>query len=256
MGQQIRVYRDIEFLGNASHADNVKGNINFHKKVLYYEFDGKAIDATNDWTFTDGSAGSDGTATIVAPDLLRITSGAADDDEEHFAGGLNFYGKYNPVIEARIRNNDVSGLAHFFGFSDAQSESNSMPFTLATTTLTSTATDAAGFLLDADATTKTIRGVSVKGDSDGTVINSGHTEADASWATYRLELRDNGSTTDALFYLNTSGEEIDPVNDLIGLEADAVTRTTALCPIVACMNREAAANTLDVDYIKIWSDRY
>jgi len=148
----------------------------------------------------------------------------------------------------------VSDLAHNIGFSDATSESGIIAMTYSGTTLTSTASDFAGFLLDSDATTKNIYGVSVKGDADGAVLNSAHAEADASWATYRIELRDNGSRTDAIFYLNTSGNEIDPANDFVGVEIDALTRTTALCVYIGVMNREAAANTFDIDYVKVWQD--
>lgn len=255
MGQQILVARRLKFLDSAYRTENVEGNVSFKRLTKHWEFQGKAIDNTNDWTVTDGSAGTDGTFTITSPHCLTITSGAADNDDEHFASELCYYGQYNPVLEVRARNDDVSGMAHFIGFSDAQSETNTIAFTLATATLTSTASDGAGFLLDVDATTKTIRAVSVKGDSDGTVIDSSHTEGDASWATYRVELRDNGTTCDALFYLNTDGKSINPWTDIVGVELDAVTRTTALCIYIGVMNREAAANTLDVDYIKVWSDR-
>jgi len=253
LGQQVRVYRDLEFLGSASHTGNIKGNFNPEKVFGVDHFQGVALNTTNDWN----SAGqASGAAAISAPHMCTITTEANDDDEWAVASPLNFYGKYNAVIEARIRNNDVSGLAHNFGFSDATAESGiiAMTATGATPTLTSTASDFAGFLLDADCTTKNIYGVSVKGDTDGSIIDSSHTEADASWATYRVELRDNGTTTDALFYLNTAGKEIDPAEDLVGIEIDAITRTTALCIYFGVMNREAAANTLDIDYIKWWQD--
>ena len=251
--QQLRLSRDIRFLDNASHTANVIGNFNPERVILVDHFQGVALDTTNDWN----SAGqASGAAAIAAPHMVTITTEANDNDEWALASPLNYYGQYNAVVEVRMRNDDVDGIAHNVGFSDATSESGTIAFTAtgATPTLTSTASDGALFLLDVDCTTKNIYGVSTKANADGSIINSAHTEADASWATYRVELRDNGTTTDALFYLNTSGKEIDPVTDLIGMEADAVTRTTALCVYIAGMNRETAANTLDIDYVKTWQD--
>lgn len=253
MSQQVKVFRDLEFLGNASHAENIVGCPNPEKIVEIWHFMGKALDTTNDWN----SAGqASGAAAIAAPHMVTITTEANDDDEWALASPLNYYGQYNATLEVRARNNDISGLAHNIGFSDATAESGTIAFTAtgATPTLTSTASDGAVFMLDADCTTKNIYGVSTKANADGAIINSGHASGDATWETYRVELRDNGTTTGALFYLNTSGNAINPATDLIGIEIDAVTRTTALCIYIGVMNREGAANTLDIDYVKAWQD--
>ena len=260
MSQQVKIERDLVFDSVASHTDNVEGNVSFNKVVIYEDFVGKDIDETYDWTFTDGSASSDAALTISVPHCLTITSGGTDNDESFFTTGLCWYGRYNVCMEARARNDDVSSLAHFIGFSDAVSETNKLPIAITDSDLAldTEATSAVGFVLDVDASAALayIYGVSVNGDTDGTVISSGHLDTDGSFATYRVELRDNGTTTDALFYLNTSGNAIDPIRDIIGIQADAVPRTTALCAMVAVMNRaEDAADTMDVDYIKIWSDR-
>ncbi len=249
MSQQVRVERDLVFGGSAAHTGNVKGRFN-PELVLYVDhFHWVAIDTTNVWN-SNGQAS--GAVSVLQPHMARITTEANNDDEWAIASPLNWRGQYNAVLEVRARNNDVSGLAHNIGFSDAISESGLIAMTFSGTTLTSTADDFAGFLLDPDATTDNIYGVSVNNTSDGAVINSTHTEADASWATYRVELRDNGTRTDALFYLNTAGEEIDPAVDLIGIEIDAITRTDPLCIYIATMNREGFANTFDIDYVKAW----
>lgn len=252
MSQQVKVQRDIEFHDNASHTGNIKGRWNPELVWFFDDFHQVALDTTNAWN----SAGqASGAAAIAAPHMVTITTEANDDDEWAIASPLNWYGQYNACLEVRLRNDDVSGLAHNVGFSDATSESGTIAMTYSGTTLTSTASDFAGFLYDADATTDKIYAVSVKGDANGTVIDTGHAEADASWATYRVELRDNGTTTDAIFYLNTSGAEINPAEDCVGIEIDAITRTDPLCIYIACMNREGAANTLDIDYVKAWQDR-
>ena len=87
-------------------------------------------------------------------------------------------------------------------------------------------------------------------------MDTSKTPVNAAFVTMRIELRDNGSTTDALFYMNTAGKEINPTTDFLGIEFDAITRTDALCVVVGLEGRDTASDTVDVDYIKIWQDRY
>lgn len=253
--QEVKVGRDLKFTEAAQHTDNIEGNWNPKKVHWVDDFTGKTIDATNDYTF---AAVNSGTATITAPHCCTITTGGADDDDADLATGLDYYGQYNAVLEVRARNDDVSALGMNIGFSDAQGEAaDKIAMTYSGTTLTSNASDFAGFMHDPDATTDKIYCVSVKGDAEGAVIDSGTAEGtDSAWHTYRVELRDNGTTTDAVFWFNADGKAIDPINDYVGFEADAITRTTALCVYIAVINREGAANTFDIDYIKLWSDRY
>ena len=254
MGQQVNVNRDLRFVGTAKHTDNVEGPMNLHMVTYYDDFLGVALDSTNDWTVAGVNSG---TAAIAAPHMMTITTGAADDDDVDVASPLNWYGQYNACVEVRARNDDVSALAMNIGFSDATGEAaDKIAMTYSGTTLTSNASDFAGFMHDPDATTDKIYCVSTKANADGTVIDSGTAEGtDSAWHTYRVELVDNGTTTDAHFYFNASGKEISPSEDLVGVEIDAITRTTPLCIYIGVINRESAANTFDVDYVKAWQDR-
>lgn len=254
MPQQSYISKELIFQGTADHTVNIKGNINPARMVLYDHFTGIAVDTTNVWN----SAGqASGAVSITAPHHATLTTETNDNDEWFLASGLHFYGQYNAAVEFRVRNDDIDGLNFYVGFSDATSESGIIPFTYVATSLTSTASDAAGFLWDTDATTDYVYAVSCNNDSDGSVISTGNAIAsDSIWKTYRIELRDNGSRTDAIFYMNNSGQAINPIQDYVGMEIDALTRTDPLCVMVSCMNHEAAANTLDVDYIKAWQDEY
>lgn len=260
MSQQVKVSQDLVFRGPASHTDNVEGNISFKKVVYYDDFLGKAIDATNDYTFAGVNSG---TATITVPHCLTLTTGNADNDDDDFAMGVEWYGQYNACMEVKFRVDDVDNSGVNIGFSDATGEAAdkiAMTATGATPTLTSNADDAAMFLHDGDATTQVLYAVSCKGGADGATIASSITLGDADWVTVRVELVDNGTTTNAVFYANaeTTGgtsRAIDPLVDLVGVELDAVTRTTALCPYIALINHPGVSETLDVDYIKVWQDR-
>ena len=256
MSLQVKVDRELQFVcGEAYHSGNITGRPSYRNlKVIYDDFFGKAIDSAYDWTV--GSAtGTDCTATITTPDCLTLTSGTVDEAQLTVCGALGFYGTYGCAIEVRARNDDVDELRHFIGFSDLAA--TEMPFLYSGTTLTSSASDAAGFILDMDATLDRYYGVSVNTNSDGAVINSGNVgTADSAWKTYRVEIVPNGTAADAYFYLNTSGNEIDPEADIIGYEAAAVAPAVALGPNVSIQHNGTSSETLDVDYIKVWGGRY
>ena len=252
--QQLTIFRDMDFRGNASHSGNIKGNPSMEKVVFVDHFQGKALDTSNDWN----SAGeASGAPTHEAPHIMVITTESGDNDEWTIATQLNYRGEYNSIFEVRARCDDVTGLQWYIGFNDAIVHAAKLAMAYAITTLDSQAVDSVGFLFDPEATTKNIFGVSVNTNTNGSIIDSGHAETSASWATYRLELRDNGSgngNANAFYYLNTAGKEIDPVVDLIGMEVDAVPRGTPLCLYIGVMNFGAGADNLDVDYVKTWQD--
>ena len=266
MGQQVKVFRDLQFRGNASHTTNVEGNISFHKVHIEEDFLGKDIDETNDWTFTKDATDT-AAISISVPHCLTITGEASDYSICSFASGIEFYGQYNAVMEVRLRNDDVDKTAVCVGFSDAQSETTTLAATLAATgDPLSKASEFAGFVMDADATgnadvdiVQFWHAFSVMGDVDGTTMKCGTgTVADGGFRTLRVELRlqPDGTGCDALFYYNAKSKAIDPAYDLVGIEVDALDRTVALCAYIGHANHgEAGANTLDVDYIKVWSDR-
>jgi len=252
MGQQVKIYRDLEFLGNASHTGNIKGNISVEKVVYVDHFQKKAIDTTFDWNSNGQSAGA---PTHEAPHIMKISTGTQDDDEWAVSTGLNYRGQYNSIFEVRARNSDVTGLQFFIGFADATYYSNKIAFAYSGTTLDSECADGVGFVFDPDANVDYVYGVSVKNTADGEdIFSTAHTLVNDIWFTCRVELVDNGTTTNAFFYFNKTGAEINPITDLIGMEADAVTRTDPLCLTLAVMNFGAGTDNIDVDYVKTWSD--
>jgi hypothetical protein len=204
------------------------------------DFTGKALDSTNVWTVAGVNSGT-AAINVQAGGVMRVTTGGADTDDVDVASEIIFDPTKGLVIEGRIALNDVDKLGMFFGFSDAQGEAADLiAMTFATVTLTSTASNAVGFLLAAAATSNVVRGVSVNGDTDGDIHASSVTPVDAAFHTYRVEL-DKDRT--ARWYLD---------GDLIGTTLLAVASTALLCGYLGVINSgEAAANTVDVDYIRI-----
>jgi len=254
MSQQINVEKTLEFVGAANKGDNVYGHFSTEKVVYYNDFVGLAVDTTNDFTLTTTNSG---TATVTVPHMLTITTNAKDNDNTELAMGVEWYGQYDATMEARFRCDIPTNSAFFIGLNDAVTEGSAdLPLEFVDGGITTQGADTAGLVYDLDCTTANMYFGSVKGDADGAIINSNTAITAAKLYTTRIELRDNGTTTDAFFYLNSSGLEIDPINNLVGVEVDAVARLNALCPYIGLMNRvDAVACTFDVDYLKVWQDR-
>ncbi len=244
----------LRFVGRAKHSANVLGNMSFKKVVWYDDFDGKAIDNTNHYTVAGVNGGD---ATVTVPHMMTVKTGGANNDDTEVAMGIEWYPSRNAIMEVRFRIDDVDETGINIGFADATGYStDEIAMMYATATLTAAATNFVGILHDAAASTSNIYAVSINGGSAGDVIDSTSAPTDAKLYTVRIELVDNGTTVDAVFYLNVNGKAIDPINDYIGDELDAVARTTPLCPYIAIINHdEGAANDLDVDYLKVWQDR-
>ena len=151
--QNARISRNIEFVGDAKQEANIKGNLLPEKAIRVDYFDGKVIDETNEYTITVAGT-ADAIAVQGAGQIgLRATTGTADQEVCFIATPLIFDITQNPIIEARVEITDVSGTFLFFGFSDAVLETTpSATIDYAGGTLAAVATDAVGFVCDAEKT--------------------------------------------------------------------------------------------------------
>lgn len=211
--------------------------------LLYDDFNHPVIDTTNDWTFAAVNSGTVA-YNAQAGGVARITTGAADDDDAELASALVFKAALGCCVEIRCAQNDADGTAFCVGFSDATGEAaDKIALTFASASFTSNASDAACFVYDPDyaATSAYVQLCGVKGDTDATPVASAITPADGVYHTYRVEIDSAG---------NIKGYA-DGV--LVGTLSAAITTTTALCAYVGVINREGAANTFDIDYIRAWN---
>ena len=212
--------------------------------VRFDDFLGKALNATNDWTVAGVNAGT-AAINVAVGGHVRITTGAADDDDVDFASDLVWEAQKACSLEVRIANNDVDMVAFNVGFADATGYgADLIAMMLATTVLTSTAADFVGFLWDPDADTDTIRLVAVKNNVDQPVLDTGKVLTDGLFTVLRVDVDALGN---ADFY-------VDGIHK--GTLLRCITVTDDLCIYIAMINHgEAAANTVDVDYIKAWQNR-
>lgn len=216
---------------------------------LFDDFLGDSLDAR--WS---GAAGSD--AQAVAPTIsaanggvMRMTTGdttTVSESAVSLTHGLNYKaGNGGLYLKARIKPvTSVADVAYFVGFTDTLATSTlEIPITLSGTTLTTTATDAVGFVFDTAATNDYWHCQGVKADTDTALIN---TSVGPSADTYQdLEIVVDSSGT-ATFYIN--GAQVASV-------ANAVTTTVSLTPVITAMARTTTSKSLDADYIFINSKR-
>jgi hypothetical protein len=242
--QQVKVDRALQFQGSAANKDNVEGNPSFSKMVIYDDFTCVTVDTTNDYTSTlDGTA--DAVAiTAAANGKLRLTTGTTDNQVSFLASALVFDISKNPVIETKLTITDVSGTVLYFGFSDANTEATpDDTIDYADATLAATATDAVGFVCDADKVTSTIYAASVATGGSVAAATTGVMWADGETKTLRIALNSDG---DATFFIDGVVKNV----------VQAAVTDVPLCFIYNYGTRaNDSSNTIDVDYVKAWQDR-
>mgnify|MGYP001087295438 CR=1 FL=1 len=208
------------------------------------DFTGAAVDTTNDWTFAAVNSGAI-TINAAAGGHARITTGDADDDDAELASGLIFNTTKGCVMEARLAMNDADKTAMCVGFSDATGEAaDKLAITFATATATTNASNAALFFQDPDATTDAFRCMSVNANTDSTVYTASATAAaltDATMHRYRVEILTDQTVK---FWFD---------DDHVATIGSGIAANTAVTTYVGLINREAEANTLDIDYIRAWA---
>lgn len=149
------------------------------------------------------------------------------------------------VVEARIRiKTAITTVSVFFGLTDNGSLEE--PFSNSSDTITSNATDGAGFLYDTDATTDQWWGVAVDSDTDdaGNATLGVAPTADT-WQVLRMELEPDGSIVrffvDGDLKLTLSGGGCGP--------------DVALYPTLFACSTTTTSKSVDIDWIRAYSRR-
>ncbi len=239
------VYVDDElvFKAGASVNTNIVGNPSTERMCSVDWFDQTTLDTTNDYTQTLDGTNDLGALGASGEHGFKGTCGDSDNEVSFLAIGLIFDISQSPVIEAKVEITNVSGTFVYFGFSDATSEATPAATIDADGgTLTAVATDAVGFVIDADLGTSSIYSASV---NNGAAVQSVDSAVD--WAdTEKRRLR---------VALDTSGNArlyIDGVQK--GYIASAVA-DVPLCAILNYGQRAGEANTVvEMRYLKKWQD--
>lgn len=242
MSQQVKVERDLVFRGSAEVTPNVKGNMLPEKMSSVDWFDQTTLDTTNDYTDTSNGTGASSALTAGGYNGVTFTTGTDDNAIGFLATGLIFDINQNPIIESKIKIVDVSGSVLFFGFSDATSETTpDATIDYADGTLAAAATDAVGFVVDADKGSSSIYCASIATGGSVTATDSGIAWTDNQSKTLRVALDSSGN---ARFYVDGVA---------VHYEASAVT-DVPLCAIYNYGNRDGNSDTIYARYLAKFQD--
>jgi len=244
--QEVKVGRELDFVGRAEFNPNVKGNFSTERMCSVDWFDQTALDVTYGYTQTLGGTNDLGALVASGEHGFKGTCGDTDNEVSFLATGLIFDITQSPEIEAKIKITNVSGTVVYFGFSDATSETTPAATIDADGgTLTNAATDAAGFVIDADLGTSSIYSASVNNQSAGGTVQSVDSTID--WGDneskiLRVKLDSSGNAT---FYVD-------------GVAKGYLALAVADVPLCATLNygqRAGEANQLVyMRYLKKWQN--
>ncbi len=244
MSHVVNVGDSIKFTGEARIKSNVKGDLATERYCGVDWFDQKALDETNEYTITVGGT-SDAVAVTGAGVIgVTMTTGTGDNEVSYFAATpLIFDISQSPAIEARVKITDVSGTFFGFFFSDAITESTpNSTIDADSGTVTATATDAVGFVVDADLGTSSVYCASVNTGAACQSVDTGLDWTDNQTKVLRIALDTSGN---ARFYVD-------------GVQKGYIAAAVADVPLCAIFNAGTRAadgsNTVFIRYLKKFAD--
>lgn len=241
--QNVIVDRTLEFVDAADKNPNVFGNMSNAKYCGVDWFDQVALDTTNQYVSTLGGTADAAALSAAGTTGLTLTTGSGDNEVSYLGTGLIFDISKNPIIEAKVTITDVSGTFFYFGFSDANTESTpNSTIDYADETLAAAATDAVGFVCDADKSSSLLYAASIA--TGGAV---GGTSTGITWT--------DGQTKTLRVSLDTSGNACFYVDGVIKARRAAAVTDVPLCAIFNYGTRaNDGSNTVIVKFLKKWQD--
>ena len=209
--------------------------------------DGDFLGAAIDPAFAGTTENSGTAALLVAKGngVVTLVTGTTSGNRSALTTGLNQKAEDGTMVFSAIvmHLTAITTRAVFIGLTDTVSLE--MPIEVSGTTITSSATDAVGFMYDTDATTDVVYLAGVAADVDCPLLAAAQSNKGGAtfvptagtYNEYRIEINTDG---DAYFY-------IDGV--YVGTQPNAVTPTVLLTPIVIVEARTTAAQTVYADFV-------
>ena len=219
------------------------------RTLIESDFMGAAIDPA-----FAGTTENSGTAALLVAKgngVVTLVTGTTSGNRSALTSGLNQKAEDGSLVFSAIVMNltSVATRATFIGLTDTVSLE--MPIEISGTTLTTSATDAVGFVYDTDATTDVVYIQGVAADVDTALLSAQRQNRGGAtfvptagtYDEYRIEVNVDG---DAYFYIN---------GEYVGMQANAVTPTVLLTPIVIVEARTTAAQTVYADFVSCEAGR-
>lgn len=219
----------------------------FGKVKFFDDFLGDTINL--DWYIVNADAGGTAVAVVEAENgVVRGLSDGTNGDIQNIFGAENWQPSVQGTIifEARVALHTSLAQGIFIGLTD-DNDADEVPIDDDGGTLTTTASDAVGFVYDS-AGNGTWDCVSVKADSDGAQVQcpTKFNPVLDTFQTFRIVVEDDGNCR---YYIN--GEEITASG---AARSAAITTTVQYCPCVAQLANGTAAD-FDIDYFYVEGGR-
>ena len=202
---------------------------------------------TGDLGETDtGVVGVDG----VVNGVIRVSGNNENGKGVAVGTGIHFSPVLNGtmVAETRVQRAAVTAGVVWFCFCDVNANGVAEPITATGTTLTLTASDLCGFVLDSQLTATATwhmayNGGTTTGATDSTTVVSDVVAVLAEWDILRVEIAPNGT---GFWYIN---------GELKQTVVNAVSTTVVQGAYVACFGTTTTAASVDVDYLYVSANR-
>lgn len=239
--RQLKIYDKIEFKDLGNTTANITGNPSTERMCAVDWFEKDTIDH-----YTSTLGGTNDAIALAAggSNGLSLLSGDTDNEVSFLGTGLIFDISSNPEIECKVRISDISQTSFFFGFSDANTETTpASTIDYADATLAAAATDAVGFVSDADKSSSAFYLADIKTGGSVAGVLSAVTPGESTYDVLRIRLDSSGN---AWWYIN--GVQV-------GYKSAAVT-DVPLCAVFNFGTRDnGAGDAVYVKYLKMWQDQ-
>lgn len=241
MSQNLKVYRDLTFLGHADADQNIGGNP-MYKKVFWTTH----LTHDNDTTYNliEATQGGALTHSVEVGGAMLCTSGGTNLDLCEMTYTVLWGCAKNCVMEARVKMTPITNVAMAVGFADAaHGQNNEIVAEITSAAQETRATEFAGFIFDTASSADTWYYGASKSGAPGTPVATAIAPAASIYQNLRVEMNTDG---DATFYINGTA---------VGFLPTCVTTGTLLTPIWAFIDKAGTATAKGyVDRITCWQD--
>ena len=248
--QQVKVNRDLEFVGAAKYQPNVKGPMMTELKVFDEHF---VAATTNDWDeeetgCTIAHASVDGGAMTITGD------NTATDDLGELSHSAQWTPYFNCGVEVKAKVSQITNIAIAIGFVNAKNATNdhtagelNSSNVIATPAVT---TDAALFIFDTDSSPDVWYCGAIKAGTPGTAVAALGTLAPVADTYFKVRVQTD-SNGNVLFYYNGVA-----VGRLFTATTGALAHlvTSMLTPYVGFICRAQGTQVATVSRITTWQD--
>lgn len=242
MSQNLKVYRDLEFLGHANNDQNIRGNPMYEKVFFTDHF--IADGDESDWVEGTDTASSTIAYGAALGGVLTITTSGTTLDLGEITHVVQWGCAKNCVMEARVKFSSIDDVAMAVGFADAAlGSSNKIAAEMSSAALVaSRATEFAGLLHDTNSSYDYWYYGAYKAGNIGTPVITAVAPLTTAYQNLRVAMNTDG---DATFYINGVA---------VGFLPTCVTTGTLLTPYVGFMARTGSEKIGYVDRITMWQD--